>query len=212
MTLKGIRLKTERDGWSHEEFELWYGVPIEIQGYTIMRPLIRYGWKMNGHNRLDASGTTRYFSDVNKKDKWYADNDQNVRLMALGDDKKAMVAWEDDWNEGQIDRKCLIPNLVLATGDVIRANTSNYDAWNLANNRIETQVELSTKIDGTWFWNNLDDDDRFSQSAVTNITNGNVQALSPGATSTSLGNTFHSENAINATLGDVKYRFARSTN
>ncbi len=210
LVLKGIRLRTERDGWSHEEFELWYGGPV-IPSNT--KPVIYQCWKMNGVTRLDASGTQRYFSDVNKAHKWYADQGWDVRLLALGDDNKAMVAWEDDWNEGQIDRRCLVPNLsYIRPGQTnvrhVRASTKNYDAWDLSTNKIDPNVDLATEIDGAWL-PTIDEDDSFSQSAVYKITNNNVRDRSQNGTY-----TFHSADAVNVPggLGDIYYRFAWSGN
>jgi hypothetical protein len=68
-----------------------------------------------------------------------------------------------------------------------------------------SQQSIKTKIGGWAF----DQDDKFSQSAVTKITNASVFALSPG------GGTFHSSNAVNgggSGLGDIYYRFAWSGN
>jgi hypothetical protein len=205
LVLKGINLKVKRDWWN-EELELWYGSPVEIYAGYESQTIIKNGWKFNGNRRIDASGVSRYFSDVNKKDKWYADQGYDVRLMALDTKNKRMVAWENDWNSGQIDRVMIIPNtLDPSSGATIRGHISNYDAWNLNTNTVNTHVEMISKIDGDWFQSLLDQDDRYSQSGVYKITDANVRALS-------INGTFESQNAVSGGLGDIKYKFAWSAN
>jgi hypothetical protein len=86
LVLKGIRLRCERDGWSHEELELWYGKKVtytdpQYPAVTSSQTIVKSVWRMNGVYRPDATGTSRYFSDVNKKHKWYADQGYDARLL-----------------------------------------------------------------------------------------------------------------------------------
>lgn len=190
LAYKGVRLKVERDGWTDEEFELWYSKTDGVyNNYGC-----KYHWKFNGHTRPDASGVLRYFNDVNKKNKWYErPDDQLIRLMALNSTPHFMVPWEDDWNSGDIDR---YPDYIDPNGVPWEAKL--YDAYNCATNRVDAGVIIRTHVDHLGA---LDQDDRYSEAGIYNITAGNVHARAYG------GNIFFETNqAINGGLDDINYR------
>jgi len=218
LVLKGIRLRVERDGWTHEEVELWYGkegtrtYKYNNSSYTVTTTIVRYGWNMNGHTRKDASGVSRYFSDVNKKHKWYADQGWDVRLMALDNIyPRTLVAWEDDDESGRICRyyEPWTPNVALDFDPVdstrVVGQQRSWEVWDLSDNSIKPHTPITTHIGGPGH-SYIDQDDRFGESGVIRITDANVQHLSPS------GVTFHSSNASPSGLGDIYYRFAWSSN
>lgn len=215
LTLKGIRLKVERDGWSHEELELWYGKQFQaahesIPGVQITQTVVKYGWKMNGNSRIDASGVSRYFSDVNKKHKWYADQGWDVRLLQLDEVPRTIVAWEDDDRAGVIEKfeLVIIPTFIdLSNGSTINPHIANWQAWNMETNSIASNKEIITKVGG---FSLFDPDDRFGESAVYNITNASV--LARFLENSNNNGTFSSNSASNGSLNDIHYKFSWSQN
>lgn len=193
LAYKGIRLKVERDGISHEEFELWYSQP------GADNQLVKYHWKFNGTTRLDASGTSRYFNDVNRKNHWYERPDNNLTcLIPLSSYEQNAVPWEDDWNSGLLDR---VPD---AWDPYRPLEIKSYDAFNCVTNYVDVNVVITSLITGTTQTNPpwaFDQDDGYYEAGMYRISQASVEARSD------YGNIiFQTNDAMNGGLDDINLK------
>lgn len=221
LVLKGLRLKVERDGWTNDELELWYGkqgdgvaIPASNPNsyYLVTNTIIKERWRMNGKSRKDASGVSRYFSDVNKKNKWYADQGWDVRLLKLSNwTPRTLVAWEDDDDPGRMDRSQIMflwdpyesyDPLDTTKIQFVHGQRHTWQVWSLAYDSVYRD-KITTKVNG-WA---LDQDDRYSESGVVDINMVWVYLLHSKSPNSSY---FSSGDARGGGLDDIVYRFSYS--
>ncbi len=189
LTFKAVWLKVERDGNSHEEFEMWYNHPIS--------GLVDARWKFNGIWRNDARGVNAYFNDVNKKKKWYERPDNDLTYLFKLDDEftRVILPFEDDWREGLMDRVHYTWNPLIGYYWI-----KNWDTYNAGTNMVQQNIPQMYVVHPQLLL--FDQDDRFSEGAAGNLTFTNVRnRTNDGA------NYLNTDLATGGGLDDRIYKF-----
>lgn len=193
LAFRAVWLKTERDGSTDEEFEVWWGPE---SGYL-------YNAKKfdGGKYNEPATGQSVRYPDVDHKNHWYNAQDNvdpyvTIGLVALDNTTAMAVApWEDDQSAGKIARFNWITD---PTGNRFVSKLYT-DIFNAGSNAVDDDKYLRTDFDEAAV---LDEDDPYAESPLYNLTYTNVVALT--------GNraySFDTDFATNHPLGDIRWIF-----
>jgi hypothetical protein len=200
--LEGVYLIVERDGWTDEEFELWWTDP-DASGLVHKRDMF------NGNYHLDASGANVKFPDVDTEGHWYQLGDEYntvIKLIAINDVFiHALTPWEDDDASGSMHRFYRKEEMYHPViNGVQTGGWAHYkvydDAFNCETNMRDDNIAIHYYVNG---FSSVDEDDPYSEAAVYKITATTIFTLSGGAANY----RFETNQAINGKLDDINYRF-----
>jgi hypothetical protein len=214
LVLYGVMLKTERDGNTKEEFELYFrksDIPnIVFNGYPYYFGRGQTIHIFNGGNRKDARNTIGVtYPDVNKKNVLYqVPAGQEIYLHALSSFDLFMIPWEDDLFAGKLARKDHSwfpqPKQFYPVGLDIK-NKIYDEVYNAANEQKINNYGLTSKVEialpDNW-WNSwaFDQDDSYSKSPCINLTLANMEARTGNGVL-----LLTTDYAVGGGLGHIKY-------